>query len=243
MRTREEILNEAFVQLTDTLVTDYEVIEAMQILVDTCAALFDGEAGLFLRNSAGEVEHLVASSDDVEAMELIQALRRQGPCVEAAQTGQDVVVTDLRDRAEEWPLLAAAARQFGVRSVAAIPLRLRGETIGSLNLMGSEPVEPSREDLAAARALADAATIGILHARVVADAEATRAQLEHALESRVVIEQAKGMIAERAGIPVGEAFQRLRAHARSHNRRLSDLAADVVSGYLAVPDIVDDSRR
>jgi transcriptional regulator with GAF, ATPase, and Fis domain len=233
-RDRREVrLMATFVTLADTLVAGYDVVDLLHTLVEECVTILGIEAaGIVLSDAAG-VLHPIASSDGwSERVEVAQAESGQGPCVESFRAGAAVAVDDIE--ASHPSRFREAARAAGYRSVLAIPLRLRAATIGALNLFGREPGAVSGEDAVVARALADVATIGILQERAIRDGRVLSEQLEHALGSRVLIEQAKGVVSQTRQVPVDEAFAILRSYARRHNERLSDVAEGVVERRLTV---------
>ncbi|GAA3632348.1 GAF and ANTAR domain-containing protein [Microbacterium awajiense] len=231
--SREHQLLGTFVALADSLVDDFDVVDVLQRLVDECIVLFDASAaGILLLSPTRQLEVIVSTSERSELVELMQLRVGAGPCVEAAMTGEVVSVDDIDQIADRWPAFAADARASGFSSIHAIPLRLRDSTLGSLNLLRDEPGALNAADAAAAQALADIATISILQQRSVEEAELAQAQLQRALDSRVVIEQAKGYLAQRSNIDMDEAFTRIRTRARSTETRISDVAADIISGRL-----------
>jgi len=231
--TREECLAVTLVELADTLADDFDVIELLTLLVDRSVELLDAcAAGLVLRDDRGGL-HLMASTDGVmELVELFQVQNAEGPCLDCSASGQLVTVADLATAEERWPRFVPHAVEAGFRAAHAIPLRLRGQILGALNLFRAEPGDLSPADLAAAKALADMAAIGILQARAVRDAHLVAEQLRRALHSRVAIEQAKGMLAERHGIGLDQGFSNLRTYARNHQRPLTGVAEDLVTGAL-----------
>jgi GAF domain-containing protein len=229
---REHQLAAVFVEIADTLVDDFDVIEFLQRLADQCVSVVEvSAAGLLLTDQRGALRVVAASTEETKLLELFQLQSDQGPCLDCFRTGRPVAGVDLSGAdAQRWPRFAAEARRTGFASVHALPMRLRDEVIGALNLFHVQPGGLSEPTLALAQALADVATIGLLQERVIRGGEVLAEQLQSALNSRVLIEQAKGVIAERNGINVGEAFTLLRQAARRHNRRLSDLAHEVVAG-------------
>jgi transcriptional regulator with GAF, ATPase, and Fis domain len=229
---REQQLSRAFVELADTLVADYDVIALLDQLVDHCATLLAADAaGLLLADARRELRVVAASSEDAELMELLQLQADEGPCLDCYRTVAPVSVADLAGAAARWPTFAAAAAQVGAfRSVHALPLRLRGEAIGALNLFRTVPGSLPDADLALAQALADVATIGILQERAIRRGEVVTEQLQVALNSRVTIEQAKGVVAQLLDLRMEEAFDVLRSYARQGKLRLADLARAVVVG-------------
>jgi GAF domain-containing protein len=233
--TREHQLLGTFVTLADSLVDDFDVVDVLQRLVDECISLFDASAaGILLLSPSNQLEVIVSTSERSELVELMQLRVGAGPCVQAAMTGQVVSVDDVDQIADRWPAFAADARASGFSSIHAIPLRLRDSTLGSLNLFRDSPGALNAADAAAAQALADIATISILQQRLVEESELAQAQLQRALDSRVVIEQAKGYLAQRQDIDMDEAFARIRRFARSTQTRIGVVAADVIAGRLAL---------
>jgi hypothetical protein len=231
---REQQASAAFVALADTLVADYDIIDLLDQLVAHCVELLAADAaGLLLGDAHGQLRVAAASSEDANTMEMLQLQADEGPCVEAYQTVAQVRVPDLADVIERWPtFVAAVARGGAFRSVHALPLRLRGQAIGAVNLFHHTPGPLPGADLALGQALADVATIGILSERAIRRGEVVNEQLQTALNSRVIIEQAKGVVAQRLGVGMDVAFDRLRRHARNHNLRLADLARQAVEGEL-----------
>jgi len=242
--TREEQLIEAFVEAADTLVDDFDVIEFLHILAERCVQLLEVDAaGVMLADQFGQLHATAASTESARLLELFELQADAGPCMDAFRTGVQVVNADLAASRERWPRFAEAARAGGFVSVHALPLRLRARVIGALNLFCARAGVLSEADARTGQALADVATIGILAQRSVQQAELLSTQLQQALNSRVTIEQAKGVLAERRGIGVDDAFVVLRAYARNHNLRLSDLARQVADGSSNAVDLKSDPRR
>lgn len=228
---RYESMAHAFVGLADTLVADYDVIELAQQLVDNSVALLPvAAAGILLGDPHGELHVFAASSEQTWLLELLQVDSDAGPCPQAYRSGQAVFVDDLTADRHRWPAFARRALEYGFQAVSALPLRLREERVGALNLFRSHTGTLSDTDVAVGQALADVATIGILHQRIVTRSEVVNQQLQGALNTRLIIEQAKGVLAERGAIDMGQAFTLLRTHARKTQRRLADLARAVVDG-------------
>jgi transcriptional regulator with GAF, ATPase, and Fis domain len=229
--SREGRLSEAFVDLADTLVDDFDVLDFLHALARHCIALLDvDEAGLMLADSSGRLVVTASSTEQVRLLELFEVQNDEGPCLDCYASGEPVVVDDLAtDQPPTWPRFGAEATAAGFRSVVALPLRLRNETIGALNLFRAEPGALLEGDRSLAQALADVATIGILQERGSSRRELLARQLQEALSSRIVIEQAKGVLAERADVHVDAAFQLLRGYARSHGLQLSEVARRVVA--------------
>ncbi|HTJ72489.1 MAG TPA: GAF and ANTAR domain-containing protein [Actinospica sp.] len=237
--TREEQLVEAFVEAADTLVDDFDVIEFLHTVAGRCVQLLDVDAaGLMLADHLGQLHASASSTESARLLELFELQADAGPCMEAFRTGEQVVNVDLKASQDRWPRFAEEAQAAGYVSVHALPLRLRTVVIGALNLFCSRPVALSEADTRTGQALADVATIGILAQRSVRQSELLAAQLQQALNSRVGIEQAKGVLAERRQITVDEAFTLLRSHARDHNLHLSDLARQVADGSSTAAELL-----
>jgi GAF domain-containing protein len=222
-------LSRTFVGLADTLVRDFDVVDVLNELVTSCMELLNASAaGLVLADPGGALRVMASSSEQTRLLELFELQNDEGPCLECYRTGVMVREEEIAGLAHRWPVFAPEALALGFGIAYALPLRLRDETIGALNLFAS-PEAPLREaDLEIAQALADVATIALLHDRALRRSTELAAQLQTALNSRVAIEQAKGVIAERRQIDMDDAFIRLRAYARSHNLRLSDAANEIV---------------
>ncbi|MHA6668185.1 GAF and ANTAR domain-containing protein [Homoserinimonas sp. A447] len=228
--TREARLADLFVTLADTLVGGYDIVELLHLLVEECSSLLDvADAGIVLADEAGKLQLMASSSRRSDRFEVLQLGLNDGPCVESFATGAVVVVEDFDAADGRWPQLRDFALAQGLRSVHAVPLRLRESTIGAMNLFRERPGWLNSDDAATAKALADVATIGILHERTIRDQEVVTAQLQHALQSRVLIEQAKGVVSQARNVPTDEAFQWLREYARNHNVRLHELAEGVIT--------------
>lgn len=241
---RERELVETFVELADTLVVDYDVIELLYTLVNRCSLTLDAtDAGILLPDPTGTLEVVASTSERSHLIGLLQLDAKQGPCLEAYYTGRIASVDDISSVRERWPLFAGLAGDLGYESMHAIPLRLRDETIGSLNLFSDRASPLPPDDAVAAQGLADIATIGILHQRAMRESHVAREQLQHALDSRVVIEQAKGVLAQSEHLEIDEAFEVLRSRARSARRKITDVARDVVDTALgdAVPRAASDT--
>jgi GAF domain-containing protein len=232
--SRETLLTRTLVELADTLVADFDVVDLLTLLADRCVDVLDvGAAGLMLAAPDGGLRVMASSSEAMRVLELFEVQTEEGPCLDCFKGGQAVVSADLETAVAQWPRFAPEALAAGFHSVQALPMRLRGSVIGALNLFHVEAGTMRSADIDAAQAFADVATIAILQHRAAMDAQVLNDQLNTALNSRVVIEQAKGMVAERLGLDMDRAFQTLRNHARNHNLRLADVAGDVISGTLA----------
>jgi GAF domain-containing protein len=221
------------VELADTLVDDFDVVDLLTTLSDRCVAVLDiAAAGIMLATPDGQLQVVTSSSEAMRVVELFELQSDEGPCLDCFHSRRPVVNQDLTTAAGRWPHFAPVAVEAGFRAADAIPMRLRGQIIGALNLFRTETGSMDDDDIVVAQALADVATIAILQNRTTVEAREVNIQLSTALSSRIVIEQAKGIISERQRIPVDDAFDRLRRHARNHNLRLADVARDTVRGVL-----------
>jgi GAF domain-containing protein len=231
--TRESVLVRAMVELADNLVDDYDVVDVLTTLSDRCVDVLDiAAAGIMLATPQGHLQAVTSSNDAMRVVELFELQSAEGPCLDCFHSGQPVVNQDLATAGQRWPRFAPVAVEAGFRAADAIPMRLRGQIIGSLNLFRTETGSMNDGDVEIAQALADIATIAILQNRTAVATRDLNAQLESALASRVIIEQAKGVLAERRRIPVDEAFTQLRRHARNNNLRLAEVARDTVTGVI-----------
>jgi GAF domain-containing protein len=228
-------LADVFVEMADTLVDDFDVIDFMHVLTERCVQLLDvSAAGLLLTDGQDKLQVVAASSERTRLLELFQLQADQGPCVDCFRTGQPVSVADLPS-AGRWPRFTAAAAEVGFAAVHALPMRLRTEVIGALNLFDASPGALDEGKLRIGQALADVASIGLLQQRAIRRRDVLTEQLQTALNSRVLIEQAKGVLAERLHLDVDEAFIVLRSGARRNNRRLSELAQAIIDGSEQIP--------
>ena len=234
--TREALLARTLVELADTLVDDFDIVDLLTTLSDRCVDVLDiAAAGIMLVAPDGDLRAMTSSSEAMRIVELFELQSQEGPCLDCYRSGQPVVNEDLASANGRWPRFAAVALDAGFRAADAVPMRLRAQMIGALNLFRSEPGSLNDDDVLVAQALADIATIAILQHRTTLEAQVVNDQLNQALTSRVVIEQAKGVIAERDQVDMQQAFARLRNHARNHNRRLADVANDIIDGTLDLP--------
>lgn len=230
---REQELTRTFVELADSLVSDYDVADLLHGLVEHSVSLLDvAAAGLLLSDQHGSLQVMASSTERTRLLELFQLQADQGPCLDCFRAGEPVAAPDLTVEAGRWPRFVQAAQQEGYAAVHAVPLRLRAEVIGAMNLFTTVPGELDPADLQVAQALADVATISILQERAIHHREVLTEQLQGALNSRIVIEQAKGRLAESANLGMDEAFHRLRGYARSRNMGLVRLARDLVDGKI-----------
>jgi transcriptional regulator with GAF, ATPase, and Fis domain len=239
--SREEQITDTFVTLADTLVDDYDVIDLLDGLVERCVLLFGATAaGILLIDQRGNLSVTATSSEETRLLEVFQIQGDEGPCLDCIRTSRPVTCSDLAAEAARWPAFVPAALATGFRAVDAVPLRLRDVTIGGLNLFHGETRSLSRGDRRLAQALADVATIGILQQRSIHRSSLLAEQLQAALNSRIVIEQAKGILAERHDVGFEQAFAALRRYARDTNTKLSETARLVVLHEIDAEEI---SRR
>jgi GAF domain-containing protein len=231
-------LAKVFVEIADTLVDEFDLIEFLQMLADRVAGLTaDSTVGILLADPRGGLQYMAASDESAHLLELLQLRKQDGPCLDAFHSGRAVVNTDLGAAAatKAWPSFAGSAMRIGFRSVHAFPLRLRDEIIGAMGLFGRTVGDLDDGDVRIVQALADVAAISLLQERTISRAEVLTEQLQHALNSRIVIEQAKGAVAQSYQVDVDAAFELIRAYARRNNRRLSDVAHLVVTDMDALP--------
>jgi GAF domain-containing protein len=221
------------VELAGALVADFDVVELLSLLADRCVEVIDvAAAGLMVARPDGYLRMMASSREAMRALFELQS--EEGPCLDCYRTGKAVVNQDLATVNARWPRFAPQALAAGFGSVHALPMRPGGTVIGALNLFHAEVGEMHQADIGAAQALADIATIAILQHRATLEAQVVNQLRQHALNSRIVIEQAKGIVAERQGLDMEQAFSALRNHARNHNLLLVDVAKAVIGGgYLA----------
>jgi GAF domain-containing protein len=230
---REATLTRTLVELADTLVADFDVVDLLTLLTDRCVEVLEIDAaGLMLVAPGGDLRLMTSSNEAMRVLELFELQSQEGPCLDCYRTAEPVVNEDLAGTHGRWPRFAPEAIAAGYRTVHALPMRLRGTIIGALNLFGVEPEEMQPADIDAAQALADVATIAILQHRAATEAQILNEQLNYALNSRIVIEQAKGMVAQREGLDMEQSFARLRTYARRNNLKLADVARGVIDGSL-----------
>lgn len=235
----DERLAQTFVELADTLVDEFDLVEFLHILVDRCVELLDvSAAGLMLADFRGRLQVMASSSENIRLLELFQLQNDDGPCLECYRTGKPVAHSDLTRADDRWPRFAPAATEAGFRTVHALPMRLRAEIIGAFNLFHTDAHQLDSSVTRIGQAMADVATIGLIHERSLRDHEILIDQLQIALNSRIIVEQAKGILAERRGIDPGDAFTLLRNYARNHGQRLTELAAAVVDGSATASELL-----
>ncbi|WP_327634353.1 GAF and ANTAR domain-containing protein [Kribbella sp. NBC_00482] len=228
-------VREVFIELSDTLVDDFDIIEFLDRLAAHCSELLGVSAcGILLADHHGALNLVAASTEQARLVELTQLQNLEGPCFDAFSSGRPVQHPDLRSARGHWPRFTAAAVTEGYLSVQALPMRLRNTVLGAVNLFSKTTGELDADTITLGQALADAATIGIVHQRALARQEIVTEQLQTALNSRILIEQAKGFLSHSLDIAVDEAFDILRSYARANNRRLTEVAEDVVQARLTL---------
>ncbi len=233
------MIGQTFVELADTLVDGYDLIDFMELLTERSVTLLEvSEAGVLLADGRGTLRALSSSSERMRVLELFELQNEEGPCLDCFRDGGRVRVDDLREARHRWPRFTPAALEAGFASVYAVPLRLRSQRIGALNLFSDSVAGLELADEAFGQALADIATIGIVHQRAVRKSEILAVQLQTALDTRVSLEQAKGSVALQAGIDADAAFGLLRNYARHHNRKLSDIVTAVNNRDLSASELV-----
>ena len=242
--SREELLTQTFVTLADSLVDDFDIIELLTFLASRCVELVGADAvGILLADGNGNLRVMAASSERARLLELFQLQNEEGPCLDAYRSGQPVVYAGLGSAAQRWPQFSSEAVDAGFASVYALPLRLRSAIIGALNLFRSSSEDMPVADVRLAQALADVASIAILQDESSRESLAQAGRLQHALDSRVSIEQAKGMLAESVRIEMDEAFDLLRSYARNKNRQLTAVARDLIGGSLRPSDFASVTKN
>ena len=236
--TRETLISTAFVAVADTLTTDFDVVDLLHTLVEQCTVILDTDAGgLMLVNESGQLQLMTSTSEAAEFVEVMQLNADSGPCIECFVTGTALSVPDISD-ADQWPEFRRVALQNGFHSAHAIPLKLRGQVIGTMNLFATTTGALSRRDAAVAQALADVATIGILQERIARENTILADQLHRALDSRILVEQAKGMIAHSLTIKIDDAFTILRTYARANNLTIRAVAEGISNRTIGVQSLV-----
>ncbi len=231
----EERLGVALATLAETLTSDYDVVQLLHTVMGECVDLIDAQAGgLLLKNPQGRLELVASTSEGASFVEVMQLNAGDGPCVEAARTGAPVSIADVEDAGGDWAQFREAALAEGFHSAHAVPLRLRSDAIGAMGLYRNRRGDLNRADAAVAQALANLASIGIMQERAVRESGMVAEQLQRALDSRIVIEQAKGVIAASTGVEMEQAFRLLRDHARSSNLKLHIVASGVVDRSVVI---------
>lgn len=234
----DNLLAHTLVELTDTLVEDFDLVDFLHTLVSRCAELLNAsDAGLMLADEGGGLQIVAYTSERASLLESFELINQEGPCLDSFRTGDTIMGDDLELEPPRWPLFAPTARAAGFRSVQALPMRCHSQVIGALNVFHTDPVPLGDDGLIAARAMADVATIAIIQERAGREARVLAEQLQSALNSRVTIEQAKGVLAEGHHLTMDDAFKALRRYARHHDRRLHDVAKGLIDGSVRPDEI------
>ena len=234
---RQALTATTFVEIVDTLVDDFDVIEVLTVLSARSVELLEASASaIMLADAGGHLRVIGASAEQAQLLELFQIQNDEGPCLDCYRSGEVVAHDNLADPSP-WPNFAAESLRTGYPSVCAVPLRLKELILGCLNLFMSEPLALSAAEIALAQALADVASIAIVQDQAIRQAAIREGHLQHALTSRIAIEQAKGMIAEHSDVDMDEAFGRLRGFARNNNRGLTEVAEALVAGTLKIDEV------
>ena len=241
---RDQRITETLVELADTLVLGFDGIDFLHTLTERCVQLLSVDAaGILLIDQRGNLSLVAASTEQARLLELFQLQNEEGPCLDCYHSGQSVACADLAVAPQRWPRFATAAREQGFAAVQAVPMRLRGQILGALNLFRCSPSAIPTEATTVAQSFANVATISILQVRALRHSEMVTEQLQTALNSRVLIEQAKGILAERLHISIAEAFTLMRAYARAHNRLLSQVARAVITQNPGITDLTMSPTR
>ncbi|QYF74368.1 GAF and ANTAR domain-containing protein [Cryobacterium sp. PAMC25264] len=241
--SREARITAAFVMVADTLTTEYDMVDLLHTLVEECAGILKVKAGgLMLVDGNGDLQLMTSTSEAAEFVEMMQLDASDGPCIDCFRSGKAVSVEEI-SMSEKWPLFQKAASAAGFRSVLATPLKLHAKVIGTMNLFGTAAGEVSERDAAVAQALADVATIGILQERVIREGHLIEEQLHRALDSRILIEQAKGVVANELSMNMDEAFLLLRKYARDRNMTIRTVADQISNRHLTVQKIAAGIHR
>ena len=235
---REAVLARAFVRLADTLASDFDVVDFLHSLsADSVEILGAEAAGVMLADPRGGLRLIASSDERMRLLELFELQGAQGPCLDAFSSGRAVQANAASSRAR-WPVFAPEASDAGFQTMCAVPLRVRTDVIGALNLFrgSDEPFTGAEMDLA--QAMAEMAAIALIQERALRERNLLAEQLQVALTSRVIIEQAKGMLAEYLNMSVDDAFRTLRNYARDHNRKLSEVANDIVTRKIPRAELI-----
>lgn len=237
--SREAKINDAFIAMTDALMKDYDIVDLLSTLLNACTDILSVDAGgILLADTVGDLELVASTSEEAQVVETIIIAAGAGPCIDCYTTAAPVRVADIGTVAEKWPRFYRSALEQGFRSTYAVPMRLGNEVIGVMNLLSSGPGAISDKDGGIAQALADIAVLGLLHERNFRYPFAIREQLHLALDTRILIEQAKGVLAQGEGLTMTDAFNALRAYARANGMTLRGTAHAAVNRTLATAEIV-----
>jgi transcriptional regulator with GAF, ATPase, and Fis domain len=241
--TRERDIIRAFVDLSNELVDGYDIVELLVRLTMNCAQLLDvASSGLLLADQRGVLHLIATTSARTHDLEVFQLQRDEGPCLDCYHSGAPVIVPDLADQVQRWPQFCPAAQSVGFASVHALPMRLRDTVLGALGLFGDRPGTLDADDLALAQALVHVASVAIVNEKAAADRDTINAQLQHALTSRIALEQAKGALAYAGQMDMDQAFTVLRRYARDHGHKLTDVASRLVQRELRTEEVIEHAK-
>ena len=241
---REQAVTEAFVALANSLADGVDVVDLLSGLAEDTTRLLDvASTGILLADRRGVLHVVAASSESIRDLEMFQLQREQGPCLDCYRGGTPVSVPDLREAVESWPLFSGAALAADFVSVHAVPMRLRDTVLGAVGFFGTSVGTLGDDDMRLGQALAYVAAVALVQERAAADREIINAQLQRALDSRVVLEQAKGVLFQRGDLTMDQAFAVLRGYARDHNLRLTEVAAAVAAGELRSEQLLARATR
>lgn len=233
-----EKLSDVFVEVADTLVDDFDLVDFLHNLTERAATICDAlAAGILLADQHDNLQYMAASTHQAKLLELFQIQNSDGPCFDCFHSGKPVINSDLSTATDRWPEFAPRAIQAGFGSVHAIPMRLRNQIIGTLNIFGDDTGRFEESDVRIVQALADVATIAILQERSVQRAETLTEQLQGALNSRVTVEQAKGALSNLRDVDTEQAFDLMRTFARENRQRLGDVARAVLTDPATIPTL------
>lgn len=236
--------SKTFVPLEATLLADSNMTELLALLAERCVGLLDVDAvGLMLVAPNGGLRVAASSDDHMRAVGLFELQAQEGPCIDAWRDGAAVLDQPLEHNRDRWPAFAPEAEAHGFATVHALPIRLHGEVIGALNLFSRHTRPLPTREVQVAEAMAEIATFVVLQHRTVLHAQMLNGQLKQALSTRIRIEQAKGIVAARLGVDMEQSFGHLRGYARHHNRRLAEVAGDVIAGTLTPAQLLQPDGR
>ncbi|MCW2530019.1 MAG: hypothetical protein JWM76_4879 [Pseudonocardiales bacterium] len=237
---RERTVGAMFANLADTLVNDRDVVDLLDVLANTCVDLgLCDAAGLVLADIHGQLRVLASSNEPSGLLELLEIRNDEGPCLDCFRLGAPVSAASAAEAATRWPNFTPAVRAAGFDSVHALPMRLRDQSIGALTLFLIDGQDLDTDAQATAQALADVATIGILQKRVAADKTLVTLHLESTLTNRLIVEQAKGVLAEVGPLPMDATYRRLRDFARGHSTPVAEVASQITRGGLDPQSVID----
>lgn len=231
---RDDPIAQALVAFIQELTQKHTVQSVLECMADHCRELLpaDGVGVLLLEEQ--QLTVATTNSKVGNAVESLEVELEEGPCVECVRVGHPIFVPDLAAAVDRYPRFVPRALEAGAGAIHALPMTGHGELVGSVNIVNLVPTELSDTSLGAARMLSDVAVSYIFAVRLHEETSALAGQLQSALDTRVLIEQAKGMLGERHGESLDDAFERLRRHARSESTPVREIARRVVSGTLAI---------